>query len=144
MLPSYWESILSRHSPLFKSLHGMWESLGQEAPRGRTTPPSSGPPPLVWMHIWCCVHLVEICWHTIIQAFFKENKTTKIENKTVALNGFFFFFSSRACFVNLAVRSPGVASDFSLSLSLGVSLSFRVLYYYCFFAVSHCVIWHYL
>lgn len=78
---------------------------------GRTLPPLSDPLPLMWMHIWCWVHLVEICWHTIIQAFFKETKTTTTKKKNSCIER----KMSEGCFARFAIRSPGVASFFFLS-----------------------------
>lgn len=102
------EHSLSALSPLFKSLHRIWESIGQEAPRGGPRLLPSDPLPLVWMHIWCYVHLVEICWHTIIQAFFQRNKNNnnKKENSCIEWR------ISEGRSLKFAVRSPGVAFFF--------------------------------
>lgn len=70
---------LGKSSSLFKSLNRIRECTEQEGA------PFLKPLVLVSMHIWCCVHIVETCWHICKQASFKE--ITQWKKKIIALNG---------------------------------------------------------
>lgn len=79
----YATTLLGKLSPLFKSLHRIRECTDQEGA------PFIRPLVLVSMHIWCCVHLVETCWHWCIQASFKEiqQQWKKKENSCIERKG---------------------------------------------------------
>lgn len=125
------EHSLSALSPLFKSLHGMWESIMQEAPRG-------GPCllPQTPYHLCECIFgAVSTLWRFVgirsyKHVFFSPKKQKQQQQKNSCIE----WKNSEGVF---AVRSPGVA--FFLLIPPPSSLG-----YYCFLTVSHWFIWHYL
>lgn len=98
---------LSALSPLFKSLHRMWESIGQEAPRG-------GPRllPQTPYHLCECIFgAVSTLWRFVgirsYKHFSKKQKQQQQKRKYLHWMENFW-----GVFAKFAVRSPGVASGF--------------------------------